>query len=88
MDAATALEDKVTAHDKKLSGTGEASYEEYSNTEGYDELYDLTIEIFDKIDGEGIFATLDEINDYSVRLDKTYSKMLSGHIDFLWMPRD
>ena len=82
MDAATALEDKVTAHDKKLSGTGEASYEEYSNTEGYDELYDLTIEIFDKIDGEGIFTTLDEINDYSVRLDKTYSKMLSGHIDF------
>ena len=74
MDAATALEDKVTAHDKKLSGTGEASYEEYSNTEGYDELYDLTIEIFDKIDGEGIFATLDEINDYSVRLDKTYSR--------------
>ena len=88
MDAATALEDKVTAHDKKLSGTGEASYEEYSNTEGYDELYDLTIEIFDKIDGEGIFATLDEINDYSVRLDKTYSKMLSGHIDFTTANKD
>ena len=88
MDAATALEDKVTAHDKKLSGTGEASYEEYSNTEGYDELYDLTIEIFDKIDGEGIFTTLDEINDYSVRLDKTYSKMLSGHIDFTTANKD
>ena len=88
MDAATALEDKVTAHDKKLSGTGEASYEEYSNTEGYDELYDLTIEIFDKIDGEGIFATLDEINDYSVRLDKAYSKMLSGHIDFTTANKD
>ena len=82
------MEDKVTAHDKKLSGTGEASYEEYSNTEGYDELYDLTIEIFDKIDGEGIFATLDEINDYSVRLDKTYSKMLSGHIDFTTANKD
>ena len=88
MDAAAALETKVTAHDAKLSGNGEASYEEYSDTEGYEELYDLTIEVFDKIDGEGIFATLDEINDYSLRLDKAYSKMLSGHIDFTTASKD
>ena len=43
MDAAAALETKVTAHDAKLSGNGEASYEEYSDTEGYEELYDLTL---------------------------------------------
>lgn len=88
MDAAAALEIKVTAHDAKLSSTGEASYGDYSDTEGYEELYDLTIEVFDKIDGEGIFATLDEINDYSLRLDKAYSKMLSGHIDFTTASKD
>ena len=88
MDAAAALETKVTAHDAKLSSTGEASYGDYSDTEGYEELYDLTIEVFDKIDGEGIFATLDEINDYSLRLDKAYSKMLSGHIDFTTASKD
>ena len=55
-----------------MSDVGEGSYEEYVGTEGYDELERLVGEILDnKIGGEGIFSTLDEINDYSVRLDKS-----------------
>ena len=89
ISAAAALNIKVTNHKDKMSGVGEGSYEEYVGTEGYDELERLVGEILDnKIGGEGIFATLDEINDYSVRLDKAYSKMLSGHIDFTTANKD
>ena len=89
MDAAAALEDKAIVHSDRLSGTGEASYEAYVGTEGHGELETLVGEILDnKIADVGIFATLDEINDYSLRLDKAYSKMLSAHIDFTTASKD
>ena len=89
MDAAVALEDKAIVHSDRLSGTGEASYEAYVGTEGYGELETLVGEILDnKIADAGIFATLDEISGYSLRLDKAYSKMLSAHIDFTTANKD
>lgn len=83
MAVAFALKTKTFNHKEKLTGTGEVSYEAYIGTEGYGELNTLVDEILDgKIVGQGIFTTMDEINGYSVRLDKVYSKMLSAHIEF------
>ncbi len=81
--AASALETKATNHDNKLTGGGDDSYDEYTGTDGFNELEGLVIEILEeKIGGEGIFASLAEIEDYSVKLDKAYSKMLCSNVDF------
>ncbi len=87
--AASALEAKATNHDNKISGTGDGSYEAYSETEGYGELAGLVGEIlYEKIEADGMFSTLDEINDYSARLDRAYSKMLCGLVDFASASKD
>ena len=82
IDAATALDKKATAHDEKLQASGEDSYEAYNGTDGFDELSDIVLEILEKADNDGAFASMDEIDDYNTKLNKAYSKMLSGHIDF------
>ena len=71
-----------------MSGTGEGSYEDYVDTEGYEELADVLVEIDDKINGEGIFASMAEIDDYNTKLDRAYSKMMSGGIDFSTASKD
>ena len=86
--AAAALETKYDTHQDKVSGTGEGSYEDYVDTEGYEELADVLVEIDDKINGEGIFASMAEIDDYNTKLDRAYSKMMSGGIDFSTASKD
>ena len=39
------------------------------------------MEIDDNISGDGIFASMEEIADYNVKLDKAYTKMMSGKVD-------
>ena len=82
IDAATALETKKDNHADKLGSTGEGSYEDYANTEGYGELDDVVLEIDEKINGDGIFASMEEIDGYNVKLDKAYTKMMSGNYDY------
>ena len=82
IDAATALETKNDNHADKLGSSGEGSYEDYADTEGYAELDDVVLEIDEKISGDGIFASMEEIADYNVKLDKAYTKMMSGNYDY------
>ena len=88
IDAATALETKKDNHADKLGSTGEGSYEDYANTEGYGELDDVVLEIDEKINGDGIFASMEEIDDYNVKLDKAYTKMMSGNVNFSEASKD
>ena len=90
IDAATALETKNNNHDAKFQSGSESgdNYDEYSGTEGYDELEAVVLEVLGKIDGEGIFASMAEIDDYNVKLDRAYSKMVSGGIDFSTASKD
>ena len=88
IDAATALETKNDNHADKLGSSGEGSYEDYADTEGYAELDDVVLEIDEKISGDGIFASMEEIADYNVKLDKAYTKMMSGKVDFSEATKD
>ena len=88
IDAATALETKKDNHADKLGSTGEGSYEDYANTEGYGELDDVVLEIDEKINSDGIFASMEEIDDYNVKLDKAYTKMMSGNVNFSEASKD
>ena len=90
IDAATALETKNNNHDAKFqAGSGnEDNYDEYSGTEGYDELEAVVLEVLNKTDGGGIFASMAEIDDYNTKLDRAYSKMVSGGIDFSTASKD
>ena len=88
IDAATALETKKDNHADKLGSTGEGSYVDYANTEGYGELDDVVLEIDEKINGDGIFASMEEIDDYNVKLDKAYTKMMSGKVNFSEASKD
>ena len=88
IDAATALETKNDNHADKLGSSGEGSYEDYADTEGYAELDDVVLEIDEKISGDGIFASLEEIADYNVKLDKAYTKMMSGKVNFSEATKD
>lgn len=82
IDAATALETKKDNHADKLGSTGEGSYEDYANTEGFEELDEVVLEIDEKIKSDGIFASMEEIDGYNVKLDKAYTKMMSGNYDY------
>ena len=84
VSAATALETKTEGHDKQLSG----AYMEYEGTEGYDELSDLVGQIYDKMDNEAMFASMAEIDEFSLALDKAYSKMVSASLDFSTASKD
>ena len=88
IDAATALETKNDNHADKLGSSGEGSYEDYADTEGYAELDDVVLEIDEKISGDGIFASMEEIADYNVKLDKAYTKMMSGKVNFSEATKD
>ena len=82
--AATALEAKNGIHDTKFQAGSEdvESYEKYSGTDGYEELEGVVLEILTITDGNGIFASMAQIDDYNVRLDRAYSKMMSDGIVF------
>ena len=88
IDAATALETKNDNHADKLGSSGEGSYEDYADTEGYAELDDVVLEVDEKISGDGIFASMEEIADYNVKLDKAYTKMMSGKVNFSEATKD
>lgn len=89
MVAASVLQAKALNHGEKMNSTGEASYEAYIDTDGYSELKGLVKEVLnDKIGGDGIFATVEEVNGYSLRIDKAYSKMLSAFIEFAKASKD
>ena len=85
--AATALETKTNMHNDKLLGDGVGSYAEYAGTAAYDELENLVISLFDRIDA-GTFASMAEIEELGVALDKTYSKMVSASLDFSVASKD
>ena len=68
-------------------GDGVGSYAEYAGTAAYDELENLVISLFDKIDA-GSFASMAEIEELGVALDKTYSKMVSASLDFSVASKD
>ena len=88
IDAATVLETKNDNHADKLGSSGEGSYEDYADTEGYAELDDVVLEVDEKISGDGIFASMEEIADYNVKLDKAYTKMMSGKVNFSEATKD
>lgn len=54
IDAATALETKNDNHNDKLTSEGEGSYEDYVDTDGFEELETVVLEIDEKISGDGI----------------------------------
>ena len=85
--AAAALETKTNMHNDKLLGDGVGSYAEYAGTAAYDELENLVISLFDRIDA-GTFASMAEIEELGVALDKTYSKMVSASLDFSVASKD
>lgn len=82
IDAATALEKRNDNHNDKLTSVGEESYDAYVDTDGFAELEKVVLEIEGKISGEGIFASMEEIDGYNVKLDKAYTKMMSGNYDY------
>ena len=91
--AAADLEAKAEDHDEKLQYTGaypEYGYlENYGDTEGFEELEILVFEILDtKIAEAGAFASMQEIEDYSARLDVAYTKMTSGLYDYSTASKD
>lgn len=88
IDAATALETKNDNHNDKLTSEGEGSYEDYVDTDGFEELETVVLEIDEKISGDGIFASMEEIADYNVKLDKAYTKMMSGKVNFSEATKD
>ena len=88
VNAATALETKSDNHNEKLTSDGEGSYVDYVDTEGFNELENVVMEIMEKTDAEGLFASMDEIDDYNTKLDRAYSKMVSGGIDFSTASKD
>ena len=75
-------------HNDKPTITGEQSYDAYVYTDGFAELEEVVLEIEGKISGEGIFASMAEIEDYNAKLDKAYTKMVSGIIDFSAATKD
>ena len=84
VDAAAALETKTEGHDQKLYG----EYAEYEGTPGYNEMSDLVGQIYDKMDTYAMFASMAEIDEYSLALDKAYSKMGSASLDFSTASKD
>ena len=88
IDAATALETKNDNHNNKLTSTGEGSYDAYIDTEGFAELEEVVLKIEEKIKSDGIFASMEEIDGYNVELNKAYTKMVSGIIDFSTATKD
>ena len=80
--AAAALETKATNHDAKMMASGENSYEQYADTEGYDELADLTEKILvEYVDEMMDFESVAQIEQFSTDLDKAYSKMVTADFD-------
>ena len=88
IDAATALEKRNDNHNDKLTSVGEESYDAYVDTDGFAELEKVVLEIERKISGEGIFASMEEIDDYNAKINKAYTKMVSGVIDFSTASKD
>ena len=88
IDAATALEKRNDNHNDKLTSVGEESYDAYVDTDGFAELEKVVLEIEGKISGEGIFASMEEIDDYNAKINKAYTKMVSGVIDFSTASKD
>ena len=88
IDAATALEKRNDNHNDKLTSVGEESYDAYVDTDGFAELEKVVLEIEGKISGEGIFASMEEIDDYNAKINKAYTKMVSGLIDFSTASKD
>ena len=91
--AAADLEAKAEDHDEKLQYTGEypeyGYLEKYGDTEGFEDLEALVVEILDtKIAEAGAFASMQEIEDYSARLDVAYTKMTSGLYDYSTASKD
>ena len=84
VDAAAALETKTEGHDQKLYG----EYAEYEGTPGYNEMSDLVGQIYDKMDTYAMFASMAEIDEYSLALEKAYSKMVSSVLDFSTASKD
>ena len=84
VDAAAALETKTEGHDQKLYG----EYAEYEGTPGYNEMSDLVGQIYDKMDTYAMFASMAEIDEYSLALEKAYSKMVSASLDFSTASKD
>ncbi len=85
--AAVALEAKTNMHNDKLLGDGMGSYAEYGDTDAYDEFESLVLSIFDEIDA-GAFASMAEIDELNLALDKAYSKMVSASLDFSTASKD
>ena len=84
VDAAAALETKTEGHDQKLYG----EYAEYEGTPGCNEMSDLVGQIYDKMDTYAMFASMAGIDEYSLALDKAYSKMVSASLDFSTASKD
>ena len=80
IDIVAAMLGKAKKHDSGLTGTGEGSYEAYQGYPGYEELYNLVSEIMNDC-ADGTIENLAQVEEYSVELDRLYSKMLSGVTD-------
>ncbi len=85
VDAAAALETKTNGYNDKLA---DGTYAEYEGTAGYDEISELVGQIYDKMDTYAMFASMSEIEEFSLALDKAYSKMASSVLDFSTASKD
>lgn len=81
-DAANELETLATEHDAKFTGEDDDNYDAYQGTDGYDELESVVLDILDIIDGTGVFTSMEEIEDYVVKLGEAYGRMVAETLDY------
>ena len=86
---ATALEAKVLSENNKLMLEGEGTYTElYGDTEGYEELENVVLEVIDIIDEQAIFASREAIKNYSDAINAACAKMMSSFYDYSAATKD
>ena len=86
---ATALEAKVLSENNKLMLSFEGSYTElYGDTEGYEELENVVLEVIDIIDEQAIFASREAIKNYNDAINAACAKMMSGLYDYSVATKD
>lgn len=83
------LRAKAENFENKLSRTDTLSFVDYQDTEAFTELENVVYEILTtKYDEAGVFASAEEVDNYSLRLDELFGAMTGAVVDFTGASKD
>lgn len=83
------LHAKAENFEDKLTRTDTLSFVDYQDTEAFTELENVVFEILTtKYDEAGVFASAEEVDNYSLRLDELFGAMTGAVVDFTGASKD